>query len=246
MNAKRAAMPSLLAAAAVIVVTAGCSNEVRTPIVVHPLPPLVIERDLADANKSAPPAPQPAAPVTATAGASTSAIAPPSQPIVRPEPPAQTQLPSRNDVPATTAPDASPTDRPITTAPTPAKPVKPAAPAVAERPPARPAAQPPKPAPTATLNVEDLKNRLKDTAAIGLFTKLALKNQMDDLLKQFQTYHRDGKKAVTALRQPFDMLVLKVLAVLQDGDPDLAKAISSSREAIWNILADPVKFNSLT
>ena len=41
------------------------------------------------------------------------------------------------------------------------------------------------------------------------------------------------------------MLVLKVLAVVQDGDPSLARMISGSREAIWGILVDPVKFNAL-
>jgi hypothetical protein len=36
--------------------------------------------------------------------------------------------------------------------------------------------------------------------------------------------------------------MLKVLSLLQDGDPQLASAIASSREAIWGILVDPVKF----
>jgi len=36
-----------------------------------------------------------------------------------------------------------------------------------------------------------------------------------------------------------------VLSLLQDGDPPLAAAIASSREAIWNILADPQKFSSI-
>jgi hypothetical protein len=42
------------------------------------------------------------------------------------------------------------------------------------------------------------------------------------------------------------MLVLKVLSLVQDGDPSLARTISGSREAIWAILADPEKFNSVT
>jgi hypothetical protein len=41
------------------------------------------------------------------------------------------------------------------------------------------------------------------------------------------------------------LLLLKVLGLLQDGDPQLAAAISSSREAIWGILADPAKFAKL-
>ena len=99
----------------------------------------------------------------------------------------------------------------------------------------------------APLDVAALQARLRDTKAIGVLTKLALKNQVDDLLKQFRTHYRSGQKTgVAALRQPYDMLVLKVLSLLQDSDPSLARTISASREAIWSILADPEKFNSLT
>jgi hypothetical protein len=101
-----------------------------------------------------------------------------------------------------------------------------------------------KPAPT--LDVAGLTARLRSTSAIGVFTKLALKNQMDDLLQQVRAQHQGGgASGINTLRQPYDMLVLKVLAVLQDGDPPLAQMISGSREAIWGILADPVKFNAL-
>jgi len=97
------------------------------------------------------------------------------------------------------------------------------------------------------LDVEALKTRLRDTHAIGVFTKLALKNQMDDLLEQFRAHYQSGQKTgVASLRQPYDMLVLKVLSLVQDGDPSLARTISGSREAIWAILADPEKFNSVT
>jgi hypothetical protein len=40
-------------------------------------------------------------------------------------------------------------------------------------------------------------------------------------------------------------LLMKVLSLLQDGDPSLAKAISGSREAIWGILSDPQKFSKI-
>jgi hypothetical protein len=97
------------------------------------------------------------------------------------------------------------------------------------------------------LDVAALKARLRDTSAIGIFTKLALKNQVDDLLQRFRAHYGSGQKtSVAALRQPYDMLVLKVLALLQDSDPSLARTISGSREAIWGILADPDKFNAVT
>ena len=101
---------------------------------------------------------------------------------------------------------------------------------------ARPAATPP-------LDLQSLEARLKATPAIGVFTKLTLKNQIDDLLAQFRAYYRGQLKlSLAALRQSFDRLVVKVLALLQDADPALALAIEASRESIWGILSNPAKF----
>jgi hypothetical protein len=93
------------------------------------------------------------------------------------------------------------------------------------------------------IDLPELERRLRDTRAIGVFTKLSLKNQVDDLLASFRTlYQGPNKRASLELRQRYDSLLLKVLNLLQDGDPQLAAAISSSRESIWGILADPDKF----
>jgi hypothetical protein len=91
-----------------------------------------------------------------------------------------------------------------------------------------------------------LEQRLRDTRAIGVFTKLSLKNQVDDLLKQFRAYHQGGSgRTLPQLRQSYEVLLLKVVSLLQDDDPGLAAAVGSSREAIWGVLADPKKFASL-
>ena len=91
-----------------------------------------------------------------------------------------------------------------------------------------------------------LKERLKETKAIGFFTKITLKNQVDDLLDQFRDYHQGkAKVTMTDLRRSFDLLMMKVLSLLQDEDQTLASAIVSSREAIWGLLADPKKFATL-
>ncbi len=88
-----------------------------------------------------------------------------------------------------------------------------------------------------------MEQRLRDTRAIGVFTKLSLKNQVDDLLNAFRSLYRGPNKRPTAeLRQRYDLLLIKVLSLLQDGDPALASMIASSREALWGILADPEKF----
>ena len=84
---------------------------------------------------------------------------------------------------------------------------------------------------------------MRDTSAIGIMTKLTLKNQVDDLLDQFRAFYAGKLQTTLAiLRKSYDLLVLKVLALLQDADPVLANAIATSREAIWGILADPKKF----
>ena len=121
-------------------------------------------------------------------------------------------------------------------------------PAATERPPKKEtlAPSPAKPETSPPLDLKSLETRLKETKAIGVFTKLALKNQVDDLLDQFRAFYQGRLKSTLAeLRQSYDRLLLKVLALLQDADRPLAQAIVASREAIWGILADPVKFTTL-
>ena len=118
-----------------------------------------------------------------------------------------------------------------------------------------PVAQPPKKESAApevakksppTLDLASLEQRLKGTSAIGVLSKIALKNQVDDLLGQFREFYQGKLKTTLAeLRRPYDLLVLKVLSLLQDSDPELASAIVASREAIWGILADPKKFATI-
>jgi len=93
------------------------------------------------------------------------------------------------------------------------------------------------------LDLASLEQRLKDTKAIGVLTKITLKNQVDDLLNQFRAFYQGKLKSDLAdLRRSYELLVLKVLSLLQDSDQALAMAIAASREAIWDILSDPAKF----
>jgi hypothetical protein len=96
------------------------------------------------------------------------------------------------------------------------------------------------------LDLVTLETRLKATRAIGEFAKIVLRSQVDDLLSQFRAFHQGKLKTTLAeLRRPYDLLVLKVLSLLQDNDPSLAAALVASREAIWAILADPLKFAAI-
>jgi hypothetical protein len=97
-----------------------------------------------------------------------------------------------------------------------------------------------------TLDLGSLEQRLKDTRAIGVFTKLSLKNQVDDLLSELRAFHSGSAKTPQAeLRQKYDTLIIKVLTLLQNGDPQLATAVASSREALWGVLMDPKKFSQI-
>ena len=174
-----------------------------------------------------PPAWQPVTPsVTPTAGLPSAAPAP----SVSPPPAAAEALEPRPALPAPAHPAPSPR----------VKPTPPAAPATTA-----PRATPPAPAPA--LDLTALEERLKNTPAIGVFTKLSLKNQVDELLGEFRQFHHGTPGLTLAqLRQRYDLLLMKVLSLLQDGDPTLAAAIASSREAIWAMLIDPKSFAKLS
>jgi hypothetical protein len=178
--------------------------------------------------------------------------------------PAATEAPTVPIVPApATGPGqtvAAQTSAPATPAAAQAKAssARPATPAASRPPPAAKPAPPLAAAPAAAkapaattqaaaaLDLAALEQRLRDTKAIGLFTKLSLKNQVDDLLEQFRAVYRGkANTPLTALRQRYDLLLFKVLSLLQDSDPPLAKAIGSSREAIWGILNDPAKLSAI-
>ena len=146
----------------------------------------------------------------------------------------------------TPAPAPTPAPVPEIVAPKPppvllATPIAPALETVPETPPAPVATLPP----VAPLDFTSLGTRLRETKTIGVLTKLAVKNQADDLLDKFRAYHqRQGTATLPELRHSYDMLLLKVLSLLQDGDPPLAQDIVESRAAIWDILADPRKFTA--
>jgi len=138
-------------------------------------------------------------------------------------------------------------ETPAQAKPTPAVP-KPATQAQAAPKPATPQAPaaPRATAPNPTLDLTALKDQLKSTKAIGLMTKLTLKNQVDDLLDGFRDHYAGkGKLTLPQLRQSYDMLMMKVLSLIQDKDQKLASDIVASREVIWSLLADPNKFAAL-
>jgi cytoskeletal protein RodZ len=203
-------------------VLAGCQtqpvqdNPPKSPAAQTPAAPSIASPPVAikPVPQDAPP-PQASPPAAAPAA---STIAPSAAAPVAPSPPK----------PTSSATKAAPKNSAAPTAPQTKPPVDAAASAA------------PKPAP---LDLNSLEQRLKDTRAIGVFTKLSLKNQVDDLLSELREFHKgSAKMSQSVLRQEYDLLIIKVLSLLQNGDPTLATAISASREAIWGILMDPNQF----
>ncbi len=211
--------------------------------VIEKTPPVdAAEPASAPVPPAAPAEAEPAAPVIPPAPATTAPPAAPSTPAapaaVKPARPAATAVEPVTPAPAvsdTRAPAAPATVKPPPAVPTPSAPA-PSAPTTAS-------ASVPAKAPAPSLDLASLETRLRETKAIGVFTKLSLKNQVDDLLDQFRAFHkRQTQATLPQLRQSYDLLLLKVLSLLQDSDPPLARDIVQSRAAIWGILSNPKKF----
>lgn len=194
----------------------------------------------------------PTAPPAVTEAPKAPEVPAPPPPAIEPARPAQPAPATQAAVPEAPVAKAPVAKAPVAVAPSvPAassrQPPKPAA-AVAVAPAPAPAVVPkaapvaPQPA-AAPLDLKSLEARLRQTKAIGVLTKLSLKNQVDDLVDGFRAYHkRQGTATLANLRRNYDMLFLKVLSLLQDSDPSLARDIVKSRAAIWGILEDPRKF----
>jgi len=219
---------------------AGCARHTPEPVsqpqsvAEQPAAPqAATPKDPATSQPAPAAAPAPSAP-TPTPSATTPAPKPPATPqpatAAAPAPTATTPAPKPASKPAApVARTPTPAATPDTRAP------KPAAPPVAAA-----------PAPVTTLDLAALKEQLRATKAIGVFTKISLKNKVDDLMDQFRDYYL-GKAKITMpeLRRSYDLLMMKVLSLLQDSDQDLASKVVSSREAIWALLSDPKKFATL-
>ncbi len=100
--------------------------------------------------------------------------------------------------------------------------------------------------PKREFSIANLVARIRGTGAIGFFTKLALKNQIDDLLSEFRELHEGvGDAELSVLKDQFNLLLMKVITLLQDDDPKLFQDIVSAREFLWINLADIERFERL-
>lgn len=96
------------------------------------------------------------------------------------------------------------------------------------------------PAPKAKgFDLDMLTERLKQTGAIGVFTKLAINSDATDLIDAVKKYRKLAvlQAKLAEVRSRFDGLLMKILALLED-DPQLARNIYVAREQIWSSLLE--------
>ena len=97
------------------------------------------------------------------------------------------------------------------------------------------------------LDVATLRVRLKDTPAIGPVAKLRLKSEIEGLVSDLAAFHAGrGTETLEDLHTRYRDLVLRVIALLKQGDASLAHDLTVSTDQLWATLADPGQFASLT
>jgi hypothetical protein len=96
------------------------------------------------------------------------------------------------------------------------------------------------------IDLDDLVKRISDSKAIGTFTKLSLKRDIDGLKRDLKAHH-DGttKGQLEKLHERYDVLVHKLVHLLQEKDPGLAREVSRARTFLWTKLTDPNEFRRL-
>jgi len=88
-------------------------------------------------------------------------------------------------------------------------------------------------------DVEALKDRLKNTRAIGIFTKLAIRSDIMDLVTEIAMYRKQSllPERMPQVRSSFEGLILKIMALLE-GDPALSRDLYTNRELLWKNLLE--------
>ncbi|MDH3692248.1 MAG: hypothetical protein OEU36_22670 [Gammaproteobacteria bacterium] len=92
---------------------------------------------------------------------------------------------------------------------------------------------------SAGLNIDQLIERIKQTKAIGFLTKLALKGDVEQIIRQVTEY--SGQRAdqeLLQVRQQFEGLVLKAITLLGEKDPGLAQDIYKARHFVWQSMLE--------
>lgn len=99
---------------------------------------------------------------------------------------------------------------------------------------------------SADFDLDALVDRVSHSKFLGFFTKISLKQDIDRLLDSVRDFHNgSGEESLEKARERYDVMVHKLIVLLQDKDKDLAKSIDDGRERLWAILSDEKKFATI-
>lgn len=94
--------------------------------------------------------------------------------------------------------------------------------------------------------LDKLYEDLENTKAIGIFTKLSIKNNATRLQESFGAYHKGERPPdLEDLRHRYNLMVQEMMVLVQDKDPELAREIQDTKQLLWSILSDPEKYESI-
>ena len=94
------------------------------------------------------------------------------------------------------------------------------------------------------VDLQLLADMLADTKAVGLFTKLSLKKDIEKMLLRLSKFH-DGKSKFTLeqLEEQYNLLLMKIAIHLQDNDLTLHRHLCNAWLEIWEDLRDFDRFH---
>jgi hypothetical protein len=95
-------------------------------------------------------------------------------------------------------------------------------------------------------DLDTLVDRVSHSRSLGFLTKLSLKKDAERLLKDMHDHHAGiSESSLEQLRERYDVMVHKLMILLQDKDNELTKSIDDARDKLWAILSDESKFASI-
>lgn len=95
-------------------------------------------------------------------------------------------------------------------------------------------------------DVGPLVEQIAHSKSIGVFTKLALKQDGKDLFKKMGNYHSGvGDSSLEELHERYNVMVHKLVIVIGKKDEELAGYVADARDKLWDVLSDDIKFSNM-
>lgn len=94
------------------------------------------------------------------------------------------------------------------------------------------------------VDLQVLADMLAKTRAVGMFTKLGLKKDIDKMLFRLNQFHNGNSKfTLEQLEEQYNLLLMKIAIHLQDNDLTLHRHLCNAWLVIWEDLRDFDRFH---